>query len=247
NIGLCNIIQLTCLRNVINTFTQTAQSERCGFFGNVTIGNDVTVEELQAAYHAVVLSYGAEDKRELGIPGEDLPGVYAARDFVGWYNGLPYNRHVKSLWDTSSAHTRQTLITGRELPARSSLLVICKDRSGRGLWLLTRRVGAMKIMRGGNLLSSPRPPPLSVVGGGPNKTIRGGTYCPPPRPPPLSVTTPPPKKTYPLPTPLTLQIPPKRPNKNPLYPSHFKKKKQAPKKINPCSPFEGTPRLEHSD
>ncbi|XP_063281500.1 NADPH:adrenodoxin oxidoreductase, mitochondrial [Pelobates fuscus] len=82
------------VKNVINTFTQTAQSERCGFFGNVTIGKDVTMEELQAAYHAVVLSYGAEDKRELGIPGEDLPGVYAARDFVGWYNGLPYNRHL---------------------------------------------------------------------------------------------------------------------------------------------------------
>uniref|UniRef100_A0A8C5R3X6 NADPH:adrenodoxin oxidoreductase, mitochondrial n=1 Tax=Leptobrachium leishanense TaxID=445787 RepID=A0A8C5R3X6_9ANUR len=82
------------VKNVINTFTQTARSERCGFFGNVTVGKDVTVEELQAAYHAVVLSYGAEDKRELGIPGEDLHGVYSARDFVGWYNGLPSNRHL---------------------------------------------------------------------------------------------------------------------------------------------------------
>uniref|UniRef100_A0A8C5R4K4 NADPH:adrenodoxin oxidoreductase, mitochondrial n=1 Tax=Leptobrachium leishanense TaxID=445787 RepID=A0A8C5R4K4_9ANUR len=43
------------VKNVINTFTQTARSERCGFFGNVTVGKDVTVEELQAAYHAVVL------------------------------------------------------------------------------------------------------------------------------------------------------------------------------------------------
>ncbi|CAJ0956160.1 unnamed protein product [Ranitomeya imitator] len=80
--------------NVINTFTQTARSERCSFFGNVTVGRDVTVEELQEAYHAVVLSYGAEEKRELGIPGEQLPGVYSARDFVGWYNGLPDNRYL---------------------------------------------------------------------------------------------------------------------------------------------------------
>ncbi|KAM4692377.1 NADPH:adrenodoxin oxidoreductase, mitochondrial [Rhinophrynus dorsalis] len=82
------------VKNVINTFTQTAQSERFGFLGNVTVGRDVTVEELQGAYHAVVLSYGAEDKRELGIPGEELPGVYSARDFVGWYNGLPDNRFL---------------------------------------------------------------------------------------------------------------------------------------------------------
>ncbi|XP_040291645.1 NADPH:adrenodoxin oxidoreductase, mitochondrial isoform X2 [Bufo bufo] len=82
------------VKNVINTFTQTAKSERCNFLGNVTVGRDVTVEELQEAYHAVVLSYGAEDKRELGIPGEQLQGVYSARDFVGWYNGLPDNRHL---------------------------------------------------------------------------------------------------------------------------------------------------------
>lgn len=39
-------------------------------------------------------SYGAEDNRVLGIPGENLPGVYSARAFVGWYNGLPENRDV---------------------------------------------------------------------------------------------------------------------------------------------------------
>lgn len=42
-----------------------------------------------------VQSYGAEDNRTLGIPGEDLAGVYTARAFVGWYNGLPENRDVR--------------------------------------------------------------------------------------------------------------------------------------------------------
>ncbi|KAJ6660379.1 hypothetical protein lerEdw1_017802 [Lerista edwardsae] len=83
------------VKNVINTFTQTARSDRCSYYGNVTVGKDVTVKELQKAYHAVVLSYGAEDNRALGIPGESLDGVYAARAFVGWYNGLPENRDLK--------------------------------------------------------------------------------------------------------------------------------------------------------
>ncbi|XP_039198820.1 NADPH:adrenodoxin oxidoreductase, mitochondrial isoform X2 [Crotalus tigris] len=83
------------VKNVINTFTQTAHSDRCSFSGNVTVGRDVTVAELQKAYHAVVLCYGAEDNRTLGIPGEDLEGVYTARAFVGWYNGLPENRNLK--------------------------------------------------------------------------------------------------------------------------------------------------------
>ncbi|XP_053938975.1 NADPH:adrenodoxin oxidoreductase, mitochondrial isoform X2 [Cuculus canorus] len=83
------------VKNVINTFTQTARSERCAYYGNVTVGRDVMVAELQQAYHAVVLSYGAEDNRVLGIPGENLSGVYSARAFVGWYNGLPENRDLK--------------------------------------------------------------------------------------------------------------------------------------------------------
>ncbi|XP_072523796.1 NADPH:adrenodoxin oxidoreductase, mitochondrial [Salminus brasiliensis] len=80
------------VKNVINTFTQTAQHQRCFFHGNVTVGTDITVEELKKAYHAVVLSYGAEANRFMGVPGEDLAGVFSARDFVGWYNGLPNNR-----------------------------------------------------------------------------------------------------------------------------------------------------------
>lgn len=42
-------------QNVINTFTQTAHSDRCAFHGNVVVGRDVTVQELRDAYHAVVL------------------------------------------------------------------------------------------------------------------------------------------------------------------------------------------------
>nr|XP_057918083.1 NADPH:adrenodoxin oxidoreductase, mitochondrial isoform X2 [Doryrhamphus excisus] len=82
------------VKNVINTFTQTAKHARCSFYGNVNIGKDVSVQELQQAYHAVILSYGAEANRSMGIPGEDLAGVYSAKDFVGWYNGLPSCREL---------------------------------------------------------------------------------------------------------------------------------------------------------
>lgn len=50
---------------MINTFTQTARSERCAYYGNVTVGRDVTVPELQQAYHAVVLV----GTHHLGAPG----------------------------------------------------------------------------------------------------------------------------------------------------------------------------------
>lgn len=41
-------------------------------------------------YDAVVFAYGASKDKQLGIPGESqLKGIYSAREFVGWYNGLP--------------------------------------------------------------------------------------------------------------------------------------------------------------
>ncbi|XP_076024028.1 NADPH:adrenodoxin oxidoreductase, mitochondrial isoform X2 [Genypterus blacodes] len=82
------------LSNVINTFTQTARHSRCCFYGNVDVGQAVSVEELQRAYHAVVLSYGAEGNRMMGVPGEELPGVFSAKDFVAWYNGVPSSREL---------------------------------------------------------------------------------------------------------------------------------------------------------
>ncbi|HEY7815585.1 MAG TPA: NADP oxidoreductase, partial [Nakamurella sp.] len=57
--------------------------------GNVEVGLDITRDELLARYDAVVYCVGSPADRVLGIPGEDLPGTAAARDFVGWYNGHP--------------------------------------------------------------------------------------------------------------------------------------------------------------
>ncbi|KAL8153216.1 hypothetical protein V2J09_010976 [Rumex salicifolius] len=55
---------------VINQFSRVAENERFHFFGNVTLGSSVSLKELQELYHVVVLAYGAESDRALGIPGE---------------------------------------------------------------------------------------------------------------------------------------------------------------------------------
>jgi NADPH-dependent glutamate synthase beta subunit-like oxidoreductase len=59
------------------------------FVGNVTVGKDISIAELQALYDAVVLATGAPDDRALGIAGDDLLGVIGSAAFVGWYNGHP--------------------------------------------------------------------------------------------------------------------------------------------------------------
>ncbi len=59
------------------------------FLGGVRLGTDITRDDLLNCYDAVVYATGAMRDRRLGIEGEDLPGSYAATDFVNWYCGHP--------------------------------------------------------------------------------------------------------------------------------------------------------------
>lgn len=59
------------------------------FFGNVRFGVDINRADLLGHYDAVIYATGAQGERRLGIPGEDLPGSYGAKEFVDWYNGHP--------------------------------------------------------------------------------------------------------------------------------------------------------------
>src|SRR6476469_6117493 len=77
------------IKSVIRVYEKTAARDGFRFFGNVKIGHDVEVEELEKLYHAIVFTVGCETDRQLGIPGEDLPGSHAATAFVGWYNSHP--------------------------------------------------------------------------------------------------------------------------------------------------------------
>ncbi len=77
------------IKSVIKVYDKIAAHERFAFFGNVTVGRDISIEELRPFYDAIVFACGAETDNPLGIPGEDLAGSYTATEFVGWYNGHP--------------------------------------------------------------------------------------------------------------------------------------------------------------
>lgn len=78
------------VKNVQNDFDKMfeSHSDNMRFMGNVQIGGaDLSLQELRENYNVVVLSYGCQSDRKLGIPGEHLDGVLSAREFVAWYNG----------------------------------------------------------------------------------------------------------------------------------------------------------------
>ncbi|HEY0011815.1 MAG TPA: FAD-dependent oxidoreductase [Allosphingosinicella sp.] len=77
------------IKAVAKRYEKVALSPGVRFVGNVTVGKDVSVDELAGLYDAVIFATGAPNDRPLGIPGDDLPGVVGSAAFVGWYNGHP--------------------------------------------------------------------------------------------------------------------------------------------------------------
>ncbi|RME08228.1 MAG: hypothetical protein D6803_01740 [Anaerolineae bacterium] len=73
-------------------FLQILADERIHYFGNVRIGRhgDLTLDDVRAlGFQAVLVAAGAQGTKWLGLPGEDLKGVYHAKDLVYHYNKLP--------------------------------------------------------------------------------------------------------------------------------------------------------------
>src|ERR1700742_4288127 len=77
------------IKSIAQYLRKVLESPDVRFAGGVHLGEDVTRDELLSAYDAVIYATGAMRDRRVGIPGEDLPGSYAATDFVNWYCGHP--------------------------------------------------------------------------------------------------------------------------------------------------------------
>ncbi|KAH7030946.1 NADPH:adrenodoxin oxidoreductase mitochondrial precursor [Microdochium trichocladiopsis] len=97
------------VKNCRDKFEEVAASPGFTFIGNAAIGGgtaedgspqqptnsfpqsvNIPLGRLMAHYDAVVFAYGASRDKKLGVADEDsLRNIFSAREFVGWYNGLP--------------------------------------------------------------------------------------------------------------------------------------------------------------
>ena len=83
------------LKTVSRAFERIAEKPGFRFLGNIEAGRDLTHDDLARLYDAVIYAVGAQTDRRLGIPGEDLPGSWAATELVAWYNGHPDFQHLE--------------------------------------------------------------------------------------------------------------------------------------------------------
>ena len=62
------------------------EAEGTEFRPGVNVGADVTVEQLQREFDAVVLAGGATAARDLPVPGRELDGIHQAMEYLPWAN-----------------------------------------------------------------------------------------------------------------------------------------------------------------
>ena len=84
------------IKGIVKSLHNVLDKPEVRLLANITIGRDITVDELRSHYDAVVFSTGAVGDRDLGIPGADLEGSFGAGEFVGFYDGNPRS------WDLSA-------------------------------------------------------------------------------------------------------------------------------------------------
>ena len=83
------------IKRLADRFDQDTLQRGCRFLGNVEVGVDISHAELMRHYAAVVYATGAQTDKSLEISGEELPGSWAATEFVAWYNGHPDYRDLE--------------------------------------------------------------------------------------------------------------------------------------------------------
>jgi glutamate synthase (NADPH) small chain len=73
-------------KSIIDRRIEQMEVEGVIFRANMEVGVTVTVDRLLDDYHLLVLAGGAEDPRDLAVPGRELDGVLFAMDFLTQQN-----------------------------------------------------------------------------------------------------------------------------------------------------------------
>ncbi len=70
-------------KHLIDRRLEQMRAEGVEFIPNAHVGRDIPVEDLRRDYDAILLAGGAEQPRDLPVPGRELNGIYFAMQFLG--------------------------------------------------------------------------------------------------------------------------------------------------------------------
>jgi len=104
-------------KNVVDRRLEQLYGEGIEFRPNVDVGSDMTGDELLRNFDAVMLGIGAEQHRDVGIPGRDLNRIHFAMDYLTQQNKRGAGDRIPSSQEISAAGKRVVIIGGGDTGA----------------------------------------------------------------------------------------------------------------------------------
>lgn len=109
---------------ITRQFERLFTSGAAHFAGDIEIGRDLTLADLQEHFDAVILASGLTIDRQLDIPGADLPGVHGAGEITRALNSHPESAELQPDFGTD------VVIIGAGNVALDILRFLVKDATG---------------------------------------------------------------------------------------------------------------------
>ena len=99
-------------KHVIDRRINQLEGEGTIFKYGVNVGVDISIDELENKYDAIVLSGGSEHPRDLPVEGRDLDGVHFAMEFLPQQNRRVSNEGVPSSIKEILATNKNVIVIG---------------------------------------------------------------------------------------------------------------------------------------
>ena len=111
------IPQFKLEKHIIDRRLEQMSGEGVQFVTGAEVGKNVSVEELRRNFHAIVLAGGAEQPRDLKVPGRDLKGIHFAMDYLPQQNRRCLGDEVAPEIEILAAGKRVIIIGGGDTGA----------------------------------------------------------------------------------------------------------------------------------
>ena len=102
-------------KTVLDRRLKQMEAEGVEFVVNQHVGADLAVEDLRKQFDAILLSGGAQDPRNLDVPGRELNGIHYAMEFLPQQNKVNEGDRIAS--QISAAGKRVVIIGGGDTGA----------------------------------------------------------------------------------------------------------------------------------
>jgi glutamate synthase (NADPH/NADH) small chain len=111
------IPQFKLEKNIIDRRLDQMSSEGVKFVTGAEVGKNVSVEDLRIEFDAIVLAGGAEQPRDLKVPGRELKGIHYAMEYLPQQNRRCLGDAVDSAVEILATGKRVVIIGGGDTGA----------------------------------------------------------------------------------------------------------------------------------